>query len=244
MIKSKGFTLIELMIAMVLGLFVVGVTLSIYVYTAKTSSETVKSARLNHDLELVMNVIVNELRRTGYWGGAIADSNALDNPFMAANTIIQTPNSSCILYSYDADADGTVDDGSNDGINEGVNDTGDQNEYYGFKLDGTTIRMRLSGSTTSDCNDGNWGTGELVDGEEVVITNLTFQFQNSCLNVPVAAASYALGSCSGFGASGEDIVERRKVNISITGQLADDAFVTKTLNDQVTVRNDYIFQIP
>lgn len=233
--KDKGFTLIELMIALVLGLFVVGVTISVYLLSARGSSDTIKSARLNHDMEMVMNIMANDIRRAGYWGGAVIGSDAETNPFMAATTVLQRPTASCVLYTYDADRDGNVDDGTNDGISEGVDDTGDENEYYGFKLDGTTIRMRLTGSTTSDCTNGNWATGELVDSDRITITGLTFTLTPNCVNVTDDPIST---SCSG---TGDKIVEKRVLTINLRAQLADDSTVTKEMTTDIVIRNLRIF---
>jgi len=80
-LKQKGFTLIELMIAMMLGLIVIGGALSIYISTIRSSSDVVNSARLNYDLDSAMQLMVNDIRRAGYWGGAVAGSDATNNNF-------------------------------------------------------------------------------------------------------------------------------------------------------------------
>ena len=116
--KQNGYTLIELMIAIAIGLIVVGATISIYITAVGSSSSTIKSARLNHDLEAVMALMINDIKRAGYWKGAVVGADSRTNPFTAAATNINIPISTCILYSYDADNDGVV----------------DANEYYGFKL--------------------------------------------------------------------------------------------------------------
>lgn len=214
--RNAGFTLIELMIALVLGLFVVGVTISVYTLVARGSSETVKSARLNHDMQMAMSVMVNDIRRAGYWGGAVIESNAEDNPFMDATTVLQRPSSTCILYSYDGD--------NGDGVVDGT-------EYYGFKLNGTTISIRLSGSTTADCTDGTWST--LTDSDEINVTALTFTLTSACKNITDEDTS-----CTG---TDDKIIEQREVTISMTAQLVDDSSVSKTLTSDVIVRNDNIF---
>ncbi len=252
--RQSGFTLIELLVSLVLGLIIVGSTLAIYISTVKGSSDTVKAARLNHDLEMAMQIMINDIRRAGYWGGAVAGSNAMTNPFVRntpanATSNILIPVSSCVLYTYDADGDGVV----------------DGNEYYGFKLDGSTVRMRMSGSTTdsADCSDGSWNTGEIVDSNEVQITGLTFSFSaiaaaagppatpalpgtSRCFNIATQTA-YAKPCANATAAelpSGNRAVETRQVNIVLTGRLVDDNTVVKTLTDTVKVRNDRIFTQP
>ncbi|WP_292441039.1 prepilin-type N-terminal cleavage/methylation domain-containing protein [Methylophaga sp.] len=250
---NRGFTLIELMIAMVLGLLIVGVTLTVYLSTVRGSSETLKSARLNHDLESAMSLMVNDIRRAGYWGGAVPEADIFENPFtnqdVAGSAPIGNPSVSCFLYSYDFDADENV----------------DTDEYYGFKLDGTTIRMRLTGTAgngNTDCNDGNWA-GELIDSDIVSINSLQFLPTSTCLNADItddeiAAAGAGVSpvnqsntvSCEVAAAgnalanSNDRIIERREVNIVLTGSLVDDANVTKTVNSTVIIRNDNLYRLP
>jgi len=235
--KHSGFTLIELMIAMVLGLFIVGVTISVYVLTARGSTDTIKSARLNHDMEMAMNIMANDIRRAGYWGGAVIGSDAETSPFMTPTTVLQLPTANCISYTYDADRDGNVDDGTNDGnVELAIDDTNDENEYYGFLLDGATIRMRFGGTDTSDCaTAADWGTGELIDSNEITVTGLTFTLTSRCLNVTDDPISTV---CTG---TGDKIIEKRVITINLTAQLADDASVSKTMTTDVVVRNNRIF---
>lgn len=234
--KQTGFTLIELMIAILLGLMVIAATISIYVATARSSSNTVKSAQLNYDLNSAMTLMANDLRRAGYWAGALPGVDPKTNPFMSGTTNASIPSASCVLYTYDADGSGTV----------------DANEYYGFKLDGNTLRMRLSGTTTADCSDGVWGTGELIDNGEIKITNLEFTLippwptpagwsppaewqspPSPCRNLTESDTT-----CSG---AGDSIVAQRAVIITMNGELVDDDSVKKTLKHTVILRNNHAY---
>jgi type IV pilus assembly protein PilW len=231
--KQTGFTLIELMVSMVLGLIVLGATIKIYVATVGGSSSLMKSARLNHDLESVMTLMLNDIKRAGYWGLATPAADSRDNPFTTATTNLSISASTCVLYSYDADGDGIV----------------DSDEYYGFKLDGITIKMRKTGATTANCNDGTWE--DFIDSNQLKITALQFSFvpidiasttlspdlpaTSRCLNVTTNTVTDA-AACAGAVAD-DNLVEKRVVNIQLTGQVSSDTTVTKTLNSTVEVRN-------
>lgn len=240
--KQTGFTLIEIMIALVLGLIVLSATIGIYVSTVKGSTDTINSARLNHDLESVMALMTNDIRRAGYWGGAIAGADSRTNSFTANTTNIQLRNlaapttavttgtGNCILYTYDADGDGVV----------------DTDEYYGFRRNGNTINMRLTGTTTApvDCTNGRWE--ENIAGDQITITALTFSLDGSkCLNVTTATSFNATCAVAAATAgnlnAGNNIAETRQVTITLAGQLAGDSTVTKTLSNFIKVRNDRIF---
>lgn len=236
--RQKGFTLVELMIAILLGLIVVGATITIYIATLRSSTDTVRSARLNYDLDAAMALMVNDIRRAGYWGGAVIGSDARDNPANLAANTLQIPNASCVLYSYDANGNGQISD----------------DERYGFRLTNGALQMRLSGTTTADCNDGVWQALTLNSGgEQVEITTLTFSFvpivtppvpgQTKCLN---RTANLSFNStCADAGlASNVNAVEIRQVNIVLAARVAADTAVTKTITNTVKVRNDRIFTQP
>ncbi|MCK5121555.1 MAG: prepilin-type N-terminal cleavage/methylation domain-containing protein [Methylococcales bacterium] len=262
--KHTGFTLIELMISLVLGIMIVGTVLTIYISTIKSGSETINAVRLNHDLEAVVGLMTNDIRRAGYWGGATQGSDATNNPFVAATTDLQVMDytdadgtvyvGGCLLYSYDADGNGYNEDPSNPGNDYAgtpivvVN----ANEYYGFRQDRGSIWLKYSGATTADCDDGSWQ--QLVDETEVDIVNNglvtpLFTQTYSCINsrsvktyasdcIAAAATALADGDANTNFVSGDRLVEIRQIDISLTGQLDDDAVVRKTLTSSIKIRND------
>lgn len=253
--KQAGFTLIEIMIALVLGLIVLSATIGIYVSTVKGSTDTINSARLNHDLDSVMSLMVNDIRRAGYWGGAIAGANSAANPFISETTNvtnIQLRNlaapttalaagaaGNCILYTYDADGSG---------VNTPLvqTDDVDANEYYGFRLNGSTINMRRTGTTAApaSCTNGDWE--ENIAGDQITITALTFSTAYKCLNV-TTAISYNTPCAEVTAANlatGAKASESRQLTIVLTGRLVNDTTVTKTLTNTVKVRTDRIFTQP
>lgn len=266
--KQTGFTLIEIMIALVIGLIIVAATISIYVATTRGSSDTIKAARLNHDLESVMGIMVNDIRRAGYWGGAIAGVDSRTNPFtqvpVAANgqPNIHIPSATCLLYSYDEDGDGHY-DADNNNFADAVDDA---DEFYGFKLENGAIKMRQSvknaGITygncvgTDCCNStyGNWEAMTIDSGNEnIEITNLAFTTAYNCLDIQRAVTNVApvnpiASACAAASAaelpSGHSAVETREIFINLQGRLVSDHTVTKNLTQSVKVRNDRIFKQP
>ncbi len=227
------------MIALLLGLVVIGAALAIYISTIQGSTDTLRSARLNHDLDSAMQLMTNDIRRAGYWGGSIAGSDAGDNPFTNTTTKLQildytdaggaTHTDGCVLYTYDGDGDGVVD--------------GD--EYYGFRLDRNALWIRLSGTTTADCSDGNWE--RIIDETLLSISALTFSDASQCQNVSttdILAKSCDAAVADGDIASSEIAVETRQIDIVLTGVVLTDNSVIKTLSGTVKVRNNRIFTQP
>jgi len=223
--KQAGFTLIELMISLLLGLIIIAITVGIYVTTIRGSTDTINAARLNYDLESAMSVMVNDIRRAGYWGGAVTGIDSATNPFTTGTADIQIPTASCILYAYDTDGDGAPDNG----------------EYYGFKLQNGAIGMRSDNTadTSGDCTGTGWRI--MTVPESVNVTGLTFSPAYKCL---LPKASYDNTACAPVATTGQKVTESRQIDITLTGQLVNDTTVTKTLTGSVKVRNNHIFTQP
>lgn len=240
--KQTGLTLIEIMISLLIGLIIISATIGIYITAIRGSTDTLRSARLNHDLDSALALMVNDIRRTGYWSGAMVGSNSANNPFTQATTDLQIPSASCVLYTYDTGFVGT-------GAGTGVGFV-DANEYYGFKREGTNIQMRTSGNTTADCAQGQWENFNVSAGnEQIGVTNLTFTESFRCLRKRVAAVPTDLSyntTCAevdiaGNLATGDRVIETREITITLAGRVNQDQSITKNLTGRVKVRNDRVF---
>jgi len=240
--RFKGFTLIEIMISLALGIIIIGGALSIYISTIRSSSDIINSARLNYDLDSVAQLMLNDIRRAGYWQSATSGSDAKDNPFMlegaAGNTNVVISkktgeaDDSCIIYSYEGETN---------------NDAADVNEYYGFRMNGDGIDMRYSVDTVANasCDQGNWMN--IINTERIVITSLSFDDSTSkCLNY-TTNTSYNTPCASVSGANlatGATGIETRQIDITIEGDVVGDSAVDKSLTVFVKIRNDRVFTQP
>ena len=64
----KGFTLIELMLAMVIGLFLMAGVFTVYVNGSVAQDNTEKQSRLVDDARFAIETITSDLRTAGFWG--------------------------------------------------------------------------------------------------------------------------------------------------------------------------------
>jgi len=154
--KQSGFTLVELMVAMVLGLIVMGAVLALSLAMIRANSDTISSTRLTQELRAAAAAITSELQRAG----------SVANPFdlVAANGIgaMDDATAGCIRYSYSyTDASNAVQT-----INRAISRSGDA-IYVGaacgatgtklssdtvditnlaFDHDGRTVSVTVSGS--------------------------------------------------------------------------------------------------
>lgn len=258
--KQQGLTLIEIMIALMLGLFIITATLAVYINTVRSSGDTIKSVRLNYDLGMTMSLMANDIRRAGYWGGAVVASNSLTNPFTDATSLSIGTNihtNDCILYTYDANGNTVL----------------DTNEYYGFRKSSTgSIQIR---STNVPCNDTTGGWATITDESMINITDVQFSFvamaaQAATTTAPIHGAYPALigtSRCANFTttatpntnntidctgitntptptvAAPHSIASKQVVNIRLSGRVINDTDVQKSISGTVEIRNNRLYQI-
>ncbi len=87
--NSKGFSLLEVMIASAIGLFLLAGTFQIFSSMHQASSLVEHSSQIQETGRFAMNLVTTDLRRAGYWGG-----NA-DNETIAGTEGRQAPASTC-----------------------------------------------------------------------------------------------------------------------------------------------------
>jgi len=153
------------MIAMVLGLFVTAVIITVFSTNVRSSTESIKMIRLNQELRGAMTMMVDELKRHGY-SSESTNSDFMDD-FNAS--------SSCVRYSYDEtnrSPSGSEVDGARD-----------DDERFGFKLENSTIEWTRSGGAigstlgSPNCDNGSWTA--ITDPNLANITTLNFDFSGS-----------------------------------------------------------------
>jgi prepilin peptidase dependent protein B len=127
--QQSGITLIELMIAIVLGILVSGAVITIFITNVQSATENIKMVRLNQELRTVMGFVSDEIKRTGY-------SASSDEDYMAA---WDTSTANCVIYSYDQNADGSAYAAATDRL--------------GFRLSGGVVSW---GQNVTSCAAGNW----------------------------------------------------------------------------------------
>ncbi len=69
--KNKGLSLVELMVAMTIGLLVAAIVASLFVSIIRANSTTVQLSRLNQDLQTTMDLMARDMQRAGYYNDAI-----------------------------------------------------------------------------------------------------------------------------------------------------------------------------
>jgi len=215
--KHRGFSLIELMISLVIGLIIIAAGITIFVNTATTDFYQLKVTRLNQELRSTMNLMSRDIRRVGYIGpnglaGIIGtgDWNPFISPDNGANFLFvledvnnadsNAATSDCIVFALDQNSNGS-DDGNN--------------ERFGYRFANNTVQMRPNNG--ADCEANGWEA--ITDDNTIRITSLTF-----------TPRSQRTGN--------DDNLILCSIDISLTGQLISDTSVNRTVNQSVKLRND------
>ncbi|WP_131794236.1 prepilin-type N-terminal cleavage/methylation domain-containing protein [Fluoribacter gormanii] len=210
--KHKGYTLLEILIGIGIGLFLLGGSIAIYISLMRSFYSVMAVNRLDQQLRSAMNMMVIEIRRAGYSANAANDigTGTITNPFIASANDIIVPVSSCILFTYDTDSNGTM---------PSLNSAG-YDKRFGFRLSNNALQARAATDSFFDCNNGNWIN--LTDPNQIQVTNLSFNLIPTVITL----------------SNGVSTLTIRNVTINLTGSLISDNSVSRTFTQVIRVRND------
>ena len=218
--RQRGISLVEILVALIAGLLVVGSVLAFTVSSVKSNAENIRATRLAQELRTAITLVTREVRRAGYNLNA-AETVATEE---FANEFAEMDvEADCIAFSYDDEA---VDDGDPD------NDP-DELEIKGFRrvvTDGNGVLEFNGGLEDVDCDDGGGEWIEVTNPADVDMTDLTFTD-----NVVVVET----------GTPGTDpSVEVRTIDITMSMALETDSATIRTSNERIRVRADTVVVPP
>ena len=98
--RQAGLTLIELMIAMVIGLIVVAATTTLVVSLMRSNSESVRATRLSQELRAMADIASMELRRSRSLVDPLANVGTGGAAFTDCNAITPNADNSCVVFAY------------------------------------------------------------------------------------------------------------------------------------------------
>lgn len=238
--RCRGLSLIELMVGIALGLFVIAGALTLFSDSVNNSRRLVLETRVNQDLRAAADLVARDLRRAGYWGnstGAVVTTNAsptaLTTPHGDVTPTAAGGAGTAAIYSY---SQGTE------------NNALDSAENFGFQLNSGVLEY-LNGS-------GNWLA--ISDSNSVTINTFSVTPEHQCVSLVnycsgnvstgCAVCTTANGlldangcptaACTGAGLSGCPRLTLRRFNITLQGTAVSDSSVVRSLQETVRVRNE------
>lgn len=164
-LKIKGFSLVELMVALVAGLLLVGAASALFASIIKANRTSLQISRLNQELQSITDMIGRDIQRAGY------DASAANHTLVSGASLFYFDSTSdlmnetatgsglyrCIRLRYDDDEDGDLDSGS---------------ETRVYRYNDTNKEIGLGDGSSPACGTGTWH--RVSSEDEIAITNLTF----------------------------------------------------------------------
>jgi type IV pilus assembly protein PilW len=217
---SFGLSIIELLIGVAMGLFILAGASAIFFSNITNARKLLLEAQINQDMRATMDLLTRDLRRSAYWGNSLAGTSAsgsssatISNPY----SVVTSTGSTQINYAYTRD---TIEN----------NELDVTTEQFGFKLntESHAIQMYIGGS---------WQTLTNTDILTIPDTGFTITPTETTIDIRAACAKICIDmvlspSCPR--------VKVRAYNIVLTGISKTDSTVSRTLRSQVRVRNDAI----
>lgn len=208
---QRGISLVEILIGLSIALVIVVAVFGIFTSTFTGSQRVLERGKLDRDLYSIMDIIVSDIQRAGFWVNAtnISATNGTagsTNPFLAGTNDITTNGATnCLTFTYDSTTDGTVDD----------------TDKFGYGLSGSAIRFRQVGSTFDCASASGWTS--LSDTNVITITGFNVTSTNTAVNINTNTTS---------------TINYRKVTVTITGNLKNDTTNTRTLTRTIKIYNN------
>lgn len=187
--KQSGFSMIELMIGLAIGLIISGAVIAFVAATLKANSETIQSMKLNHELRALSELIARDIRRARSMEDPLANigtgcstdpTSTSPEPCAGLDfNDVDISTAGCILYAYDSP---------------------DGNDLRAVRLATTSgvgaVLFNRQPTTAPTCTSGGTQiSSNLLDIESMTFTNCTYTdaatgtavTMNDCINLTLSA---------------------------------------------------------
>ncbi|MGE6147612.1 PilW family protein [Aeromonas media] len=212
----KGFSLVELMVAMVAGLLLVAAVTTLFATILRANSTAMKVSRLNQEVQAITDMIARDIERAGYDASAATatrmTSGAAPSPFYfdaSTDLLDETATGSklyrCIRISYDDDADGVLDNPSPSPSTSSQNES----RVYSYSSAQKGVKLDTGGSAACD------SSAFLSTDDAIEITALTYSLLSS-----------------------SQVSGARAIQLNISGRYKDKTELTLNLQRDIKLRND------
>ena len=212
--RPRGLSLVELLVAVAVGLFIVATASSLFAGQLQTNRSLLLESRLLQELRTTTDLVTRDLRRAGHWGAAASgvwqpgSGRVLANPY-AAVTLGDNAASAAMAFQFSRDVV--------------ENHVVDADETFGLRLRKGVIEMQL----------GSGGWQALTDATSLAVTAFSITPRVQTLSL----AAYCPRGCSG---SDCPRLQLRSLAVQIAARSLRDPQVTRALHSTVRLRNDAI----
>ncbi|MFQ2607942.1 PilW family protein [Aeromonas caviae] len=209
--RHAGFSLVELMVAMVAGLLLVAAVTTLFATILRANSTAMKVSRLNQEVQAITDMMARDIERAGYDASAATStrlvSGALPSPFYfdaSTDLMDQTATGSniyrCIRISYDDNENGVLNNSPSSSL---------ETRFYSYSSGDKGVKLATGTSPT--CNSGS-----LISTDNTIeITQLTYRLLSS-----------------------SQVSGARAIQLNISGRYKDNTELTLNLQRDIKLRND------
>ncbi len=217
--QQAGVSLVELLIGITIGLFIVGASVTALLLHLRESRSLIAQSRLMQDLRATTDLMARDLRRVGYWGAAdhgVWQREATNAPGPAVNpyTALATSASPVptVTFRYSRDAL--------------ENDLVDDNEQFGYRLRNGVLELQLGTSPWQAMTD--------ITTMRVTRFDITPTVQLRSL------AGSCTAPCAASDTSCPPQLHVRSLMLTLTAQGIGESTVERSVRTSVRLRNDTI----
>lgn len=210
----------EMMVAIVAGLIVIGAALTFTVATVRAYGENIRSNKLSHELRTGMNLVVREVRRTGY-DGAYSRRVMTEAPTTQFRSV-STPGSGCIIFQYDRG--GTLGDAP----------VASEKRAIRYSATDRALQVLTSGAGADCSASGDWK--DLTDPSVMTVTAFAPKvYESPFCAVDPGQDTNGDGVKDSFGVTTGTVTS---ISLCLKGALVAEPTIVRQLTDTVRVRAD------
>jgi prepilin peptidase dependent protein B len=217
--EQAGVSLVELLIGITIGLFIVGASVTALLTHLRESRSLIAQSRLMQDLRAATELMARDLRRVGYWGAADhgvwhRESTNAHGPAVNPYTALATTTSPvpAVTFRYSRD---TVE-----------NDLVDDNEQFGYRLRNGVLELQLGTSPWQAMTDI---TGMKVTRFDITPTEQLRSLAGSCT-----------APCPSSDTNCPPKLLVRSLMLTLTAQGIGESTVERSVRTSVRLRNDAV----
>lgn len=215
--KERGYSLIELMIGLLVGLIVLSAVIYAFITSLQSGRDVRNSALLNREGSSLIDLLTGEIRRAGYFPVELVVSGAT-SPFGAgsADLYVAAGSGNCVQFSY---------------YDESVSSVATR----GFFHENGTLYYGTLGEIASASCSSSAIANALNDSNKVSVANFSVSV-DTCTEITASTISAAAGSlCQQSTVTDKTYVRGLMMSVSLAVPGTDWAFES---NEYIRLPND------
>lgn len=224
--RQKGLSLVELLVGVAVGIFIVGGALKLTVDTVTTNRRALLETRVSQDLRAAADVVARDLRRAGYWDNSMSGIwnttgvTPIANPHRVV-TKAGTTDLGTMAYSYSKNTDDTL----------------NNNERFGYQVESGVLQYQNGNANWQPITDPNSVLID-ADGFKITETKREVPLYTYCTCMTQLKCNDADFAIAGTYFATRPLLTLREYAVRIKGTSASDANVKREIRETVRVRND------